>query len=626
MMKLKFKLGKLFYDIFKNYKTLAASCFKLFEFISTVLWLNTLFKHKFIIRFTKIFRAILKWFSISTLFTIFFNAVSHIFGYGIDWKILVFFLNAAYLLITEDIFTELVDSILEWTQRFLNKVDPDQYPLPKPKPPVYEIPEPWLTPASPNELPVNKELYTPTKEPYLDETTKNILLFLSGVIVSALLIYILSSDSSPDAGGSGNPLSKTKDAIVNAGVSAKEAAAAGGAWIWSHLKFGNTTTIADSDLGGDSSTSTVTTDFYVSEDFLNTKVRLFYMDKYPTMGEPDFDKLDAFHKLNYNNSEYYRLYVETCLSDENYDIKEHKPLMSFKGREVPEKLMSGKLTGLYINMYNKKNYGANINNANYEDVFNWVIEQLSYQDGSRADINRVNNFSDFMQKSLDHYDYHSTPKPLSVELPDTSGEDTPKSPTVQLPDNTDKPGFLAGGPVVKPFGIPSGYIEDSTVVKPLGIPFTPGHIEDLTDNTSHSVHFDDKPSFNFEDKPNSPQENQLNPQHIGLTVEQICDKIEHPKPWAIICGKLPLFEADLVNLEYLARYWTDKAKSGGISDFLANYVRVNSEELKDLNFHGNATDSIREYILTHPNDQQIYDHLIKDPLFFNQWKKENFPQ
>ena len=73
MMKLKFKLGKLFYDIFKNYKTLAASCFKLFEFISTVLWLNTLFKHRFIIRFTKIFRAILKWFSISTLFTIFFK-------------------------------------------------------------------------------------------------------------------------------------------------------------------------------------------------------------------------------------------------------------------------------------------------------------------------------------------------------------------------------------------------------------------------------------------------------------------------------------------------------------------------------------------------------------------------
>ena len=610
MMKLKFKLGKLFYDIFKNYKTLTASCFKLFEFISTVLWLNTLFKHKFIIRFTKFFRAILKWFSISTLFTIFFNAVSHIFGYGIDWKILVFFLNAAYLLITEDIFTELVDSILEWIQRFLNKVDPDQYPLPKPKPPVYEIPEPWLTPASPNELPVNKELYTPTKEPYLDETTKNILLFLSGVIVSALLIYILSSDSSPDAGGSGNPLSKTKDAIVNAGVSAKEAAAAGGAWIWSHLKFGNTTTIADSDLGGDSSTSTVTTDFYVSEDFLNTKVRLFYMDKYPTMGEPNLDNLDAFHKLNYNNSEYYRLYVQMCLNDENFDIKEHKPIMSFKGREVPEKLMSGKLTGLYINMYNKKNYGANINNANYEDVFNWVIEQLSYQDGSRADINRVNNFSDFMQKSLDHYDYHSTPKPLSAELPDTSGEDTPKSPTVQLPDNTDKPGFLAGGPVVKP----------------LGIPFTPGHIEDLTDNTSHSVHFDDKPSFNFEDKPNSPQENQLNPQHIGLTVEQICDKIEHPKPWAIICGKLPLFEEDLVNLEYLARYWTDKAKSGGISDFLANFVKVNSEELEDLNYDGNATDSIREYILTHLNDQQIYNHLIKDPLFFNQWKKENFPQ
>ena len=213
-----------------------------------------------------------------------------------------------------------------------------------------------------------------------------------------------------------------------------------------------------------------------------------------------------------------------------------------------------------------------------------------------------------MQKSLEHYDYHSTPKPLSVELPDTSGEDTPKSPTVQLPDNTDKPGFLAGGPVVKP----------------LGIPFTPGHIEDLTDSTSHSVHSEDKPSFNFEDKPNSPQENQLNPHHIGLTVEQICDKIEHPKPWAIICGKLPLFEEDLVNLEYLARYWTDKAKTGGISDFLANYVRVNSEELKDLNFHGNATDSIREYILTHPNDQQIYNFLIKDPLFFNQWKK--FPQ
>ena len=610
MMKLKFKLGKLFYDIFKNYKTLTASCFKLFEFISTVLWLNTLFKHKFIIRFTKIFRAILKWFSISTLFTIFFNAVSHIFGYGIDWKILVFFLNAAYLLITEDIFTELVDSILEWIQRFLNKVDPDQYPLPKPKPPVYEIPEPWLTPASPNELPLNKELYTPTKEPYLDETTKNILLFLSGVIVSALLIYILSSDSSPDAGGSGNPLSKTKDAIVNAGVSAKEAAAAGGAWIWSHLKFGNTTTIADSDLGGDSSTSTLTTDFYVSEDFLNTKVRLFYMDKYPTMGEPDFDKLDAFHKLNYNNSEYYRLYVETCLSDENYDIKEHKPLMSFKGREVPEKLISGKFTGLYINMYNKKNYGANINNANYEDVFNWIIEQLTFQDDSRVTTNRVNKFSDFMQKSLDHYDYHSTPKPLSVELPDTSGEDTPKSPTVQLPDNTDKPGFLAGGPVVKP----------------LGIPLTPEHIEDLTDSLSHSVHSEDKPSFNFEDKPNSPQENQLNPQHVGLTVEQICDKIDHPKPWAVICGKLPLFEADLVNLEYLARYWTDKAKTGGISDFLANYVRVNSEELKDLNFHGNATDSIREYILTHLNDQQIYNHLIKDPLFFNQWKKENFPQ
>ena len=609
-MKLKFKLGKLFYDIFKNYKTLAASCFKLFEFISTVLWLNTLFKHRFIIRFTKIFRAILKWFSISTLFTIFFNAVSHIFGYGIDWKILVFFLNAAYLLITEDIFTELVDSILEWIQRFLNKVDPDQYPLPKPKPPVYEIPEPWLTPASPNELPVNKELYTPTKEPYLDETTKNILLFLSGVIVSALLIYILSSDSSPDAGGSGNPLSKTKDAIVNAGVSAKEAAAAGGAWIWSHLKFGNTTTIADSDLGGDSSTSTVTTDFYVSEGFLNTKVRLFYMDKYPTMGDPDLDKLDAFHKLNYNNSRYYRDYIAACLNDENFDIKEHKPLMTFKGREVPEKLISGKFTGLYINMYNKINYGADINNANYEDVFNWIIEQLTFQDDSRVTTNRVNKFSDFMQKSLDHYDYHSTPKPLSVELPDTSGEDTPKSPTVQLPDNTDKPGFLAGGPVVKP----------------LGIPFTPGHIEDLTDNTSHSVHFDDKPSFNFEDKPNSPQENQLNPQHIGLTVEQICDKIEHPKPWAIICGKLPLFEADLVNLEYLARYWTETARSGGISDFLANYVKVNSEELKDLNFHGNATDSIREYILTHPNDQQIYDHLIKDPLFFNQWKKENFPQ
>ena len=609
-MKLKFKLGKLFYDIFKNYKTLAASCFKLFEFISTVLWLNTLFKHKFIIRFTKFFRAILKWFSISTLFTIFFNAVSHIFGYGIDWKILVFFLNAAYLLITEDIFTELVDSILEWTQRFLNKVDPDQYPLPKPKPPVYEIPEPWLTPASPNELPLNKELYTPTKEPYLDETTKNILLFLSGVIVSALLIYILSSDSSPDAGGSGNPLSKTKDAIVNAGVSAKEAAAAGGAWIWSHLKFGNTTTIADSDLGGDSSTSTVTTDFYVSEDFLNTKVRLFYMDKYPTMGEPNLDNLDAFHKLNYNNSEYYRLYIAACLNDENFDIKEHKPLMTFKGREVPEKLISGKFTGLYINMYNKNNYGADINNANYEDVFNWIIEQLTFQDDSRVTTNRVNKFSDFMQKSLEHYDYHSTPKPLSVELPDTSGEDTPKSPTVQLPDNTDKPGFLAGGPVVKP----------------LGIPFTPGHIEDLTDNTSHSVHFDDKPSFNFEDKPNSPQENKLNPQHIGLTVEQICDKIEHPKPWAIICGKLPLFEADLVNLEYLARYWTETARSGGISDFLANYVKVNSEELKDLNFHGNATDSIREYILTHPNDQQIYNHLIKDPLFFNQWKKENFPQ
>ena len=608
MMKLKFKLGKLCYDIFKNYKTLAASCFKLFEFISTVLWLNTLFKHKFIIRFTKFFRAILKWFSISTLFTIFFNAVSHIFGYGIDWKILVFFLNAAYLLITEDIFTELVDSILEWIQRFLNKVDPDQYPLPKPKPPVYEIPEPWITPASPNELAVNKELYTPTKEPYLDETTKNILLFLSGVIVSALLIYILSSDSSPDAGGSGNPLSKTKDAIVNAGVSAKEAAAAGGAWIWSHLKFGNTTTIADSDLGGDSSTSTVTTDFYVSEDFLNTKVRLFYMDKYPTMGEPNLDNLDAFHKLNYNNSEYYRNYIAACLNDENFDIKEHKPIMSFKGREVPEKLISGKFTGLYINMYNKKNHGADINNANYEDVFNWIIEQLTFQDDTRATTNRVNNFSDFMQKSLDHYDYHSTPKPLSADLPDTSGEDTPKSPTVHLPDNTDKPGFLGGGPVVRPFGIPSGYIEDSP------------------DNTSHSVHFEDKPSFNFEDKPNSPQENQLNPHHIGLTVEQICDKIEHPKPWAISCGKLPLFEEDLVNLEYLARYWTDKAKTGGISDFLANYVRVNSEELKDLNFHGNATDSIREYILTHPNDQQIYNHLIKDPLFFNQWKKENFPQ
>ena len=610
MMKLKFKLGKLFYDIFKNYKTLAASCFKLFEFISTVLWLNTLFKHRFIIRFTKIFRAILKWFSISTLFTIFFNAVSHIFGYGIDWKILVFFLNAAYLLITEDIFTELVDSILEWIQRFLNKVDPDQYPLPKPKPPVYEIPEPWLTPASPNELPLNKELYTPTKEPYLDETTKNILLFLSGVIVSALLIYILSSDSSPDAGGSGNPLSKTKDAIVNAGVSAKEAAAAGGAWIWSHLKFGNTTTIADSDLGGDSSTSTVTTDFYVSEDFLNTKVRLFYMDKYPTMGEPNLDNLDAFHKLNYNNSEYYRNYIAACLNDENFDIKEHKPLMTFKGREVPEKLISGKFTGLYINMYNKINYGADINNANYEDVFNWIIEQLTFQDDTRATTNRVNNFSDFMQKSLDHYDYHSTPKPLSAELPDTSGEDTPKSPTVQLPDNTDKPGFLAGGPVVKP----------------LGIPLTTEHIEDLTDSLSHSVHSEDKPSFNFEDKPNSPQENQLNPHHIGLTVEQICDKIEHPKPWAIICGKLPLFEADLVNLEYLARYWTETARSGGIGDFLANYVKVNSEELKDLNFHGNATDSIREYILTHPNDQQIYNHLIKDPLFFNQWKKENFPQ
>ena len=610
MMKLKFKLGKLFYDIFKNYKTLAASCFKLFEFISTVLWLNTLFKHKFIIRFTKFFRAILKWFSISTLFTIFFNAVSHIFGYGIDWKILVFFLNAAYLLITEDIFTELVDSILEWIQRFLNKVDPDQYPLPKPKPPVYEIPEPWLTPASPNELPLNKELYTPTKEPYLDETTKNILLFLSGVIVSALLIYILSSDSSPDAGGSGNPLSKTKDAIVNAGVSAKEAAAAGGAWIWSHLKFGNTTTIADSDLGGDSSTSTVTTDFYVSEDFLNTKVRLFYMDKYPTMGEPNLDNLDAFHKLNYNNSEYYRLYVQMCLNDENFDIKEHKPIMSFKGREVPEKLISGKFTGLYINMYNKKNHGADINNANYEDVYNWIIEQLTFQDDSRVTTNRVNKFSDFMQKSLDHYDYHSTPKPLSVELPDTSGEDTPKSPTVQLPDNTDKPGFFGNEPVVKTLGLATN-LE--------GIQHSP-------DNTSHSVHSDDKPSFNFEDKPNSPQENQLNPQHIGLTVEQICDKIEHPKPWAIICGKLPLFEADLVNLEYLARYWTETARSGGISDFLANYVKVNSEELKDLNFHGNATDSIREYILTHPNDQQIYDHLIKDPLFFNQWKKENFPQ
>ena len=610
MMKLKFKLGKLFYDIFKNYKTLAASCFKLFEFISTVLWLNTLFKHRFIIRFTKIFRAILKWFSISTLFTIFFNAVSHIFGYGIDWKILVFFLNAAYLLITEDIFTELVDSILEWIQRFLNKVDPDQYPLPKPKPPVYEIPEPWLTPASPNELPLNKELYTPTKEPYLDETTKNILLFLSGVIVSALLIYILSSDSSPDAGGSGNPLDKTKDAIVNAGVSAKEAAAAGGAWIWSHLKFGNTTTIADSDLGGDSSTSTVTTDFYVSEDFLNTKVRLFYMDKYPTMGEPNLDNLDAFHKLNYNNSEYYRNYVAACLNDENFDIKEHKPIMSFKGREVPEKLISGKFTGLYINMYNKINYGADINNANYEDVFNWIIEQLTFQDDSRVTTNRVNKFSDFMQKSLDHYDYHSTPKPLSVELPDTSGEDTPKSPTVHLPDNTDKPGFFGNEPVVKTLGLATN-LE--------GIQYSP-------DNTSHSVHSDDKPSFNFEDKPNSPQENQLNPQHVGLTVEQICDKIDHPKPWAVICGKLPLFEADLVNLEYLARYWTETARSGGISDFLANYVKVNSEELKDLNFHGNATDSIREYILTHPNDQQIYNLLIKDPLFFNQWKKENFPQ
>ena len=610
MMKLKFKLGKLCYDIFKNYKTLAASCFKLFEFISTVLWLNTLFKHKFIIRFTKFFRAILKWFSISTLFTIFFNAVSHIFGYGIDWKILVFFLNAAYLLITEDIFTELVDSILEWIQRFLNKVDPDQYPLPKPKPPVYEIPEPWLTPASPNELPVNKELYTPTKEPYLDETTKNILLFLSGVIVSALLIYILSSDSSPDAGGSGNPLSKTKDAIVNAGVSAKEAAAAGGAWIWSHLKFGNTTTIADSDLGGDSSTSTVTTDFYVSEDFLNTKVRLFYMDKYPTMGEPNLDNLDAFHKLNYNNSRYYRDYIAACLSDENFDIKEHKPILSFKGREVPEKLISGKLTGTYIYTHNKDNSKSNIITADYEDVYNWIIEQLTYHDGSRGDINRVNKFTDYLQKSLEHYDYHSTPKPLSVELPDTSGEDTPKSPTVHLPDNTDKPGFFGNEPVVKTLGLATN-LE--------GIQYSP-------DNTSHSVHTDDKPSFNFEDKPNSPQENQLNPQHVGLTVEQICDKIDHPKPWAVICGKLPLFEEDLVNLEYLARYWTDKAKSGGISDFLANFVKVNSEELEDLNYDGNATDSIREYILTHPNDQQIYKYLIKDPLFFNQWKKENFPQ
>lgn len=609
-MKLKFKLGKLCYDIFKNYKTLAASCFKLFEFISTVLWLNTLFKHKFIIRFTKFFRAILKWFSISTLFTIFFNAVSHIFGYGIDWKILVFFLNAAYLLITEDIFTELVDSILEWIQRFLNKVDPDQYPLPKPKPPVYEIPEPWLTPASPNELPVNKELYTPTKEPYLDETTKNILLFLSGVIVSALLIYILSSDSSPDAGGSGNPLSKTKDAIVNAGVSAKEAAAAGGAWIWSHLKFGNTTTIADSDLGGDSSTSTVTTDFYVSEDFLNTKVRLFYMDKYPTMGEPNLDNLDAFHKLNYNNSRYYRDYIAACLSDENFDIKEHKPILSFKGREVPEKLISGKLTGTYIYTHNKDNSKSNIITADYEDVYNWIIEQLTYHDGSRGDINRVNKFTDYLQKSLEHYDYHSTPKPLSVELPDTSGEDTPKSPTVHLPDNTDKPGFFGNEPVVKTLGLATN-LE--------GIQYSP-------DNTSHSVHSDDKPSFNFEDKPNSPQENQLNPQHVGLTVEQICDKIDHPKPWAVICGKLPLFEEDLVNLEYLARYWTDKAKSGGISDFLANFVKVNSEELEDLNYDGNATDSIREYILTHPNDQQIYKYLIKDPLFFNQWKKENFPQ
>ena len=163
-------------------------------------------------------------------------------------------------------------------------------------------------------------------------------------------------------------------------------------------------------------------------------------------------------------------------------------------------------------------------------------------------------------------------------------------------------------------------------MKTLGLATNLEGIQHSPDNTSHSVHSDDKPSFNFEDKPNSPQENQLNPHHIGLTVEQICDKIEHPKPWAIICGKLPLFEADLVNLEYLARYWTETARSGGISDFLANYVKVNSEELKDLNFHGNATDSIREYILTHPNDQQIYKFLIKDPLFFNQWKKENFPQ
>ena len=132
------------------------------------------------------------------------------------------------------------------------------------------------------------------------------------------------------------------------------------------------------------------------------------------------------------------------MNDKNFDIKEHKPLMTFKGREVPEKLISGKFTGLYINMYNKKNHGADINNANYEDVFNWIIEQLTFQDDTRATTNRVNNFSDFMQKSLDHYDYHSTPKPLSVELPDTSGEDTPKSPTVHLPDNTDKPGFFRG--------------------------------------------------------------------------------------------------------------------------------------------------------------------------------------
>ena len=364
---------KIIKTILKNFKKVTVSFKHLIAALSTFLQIKRFLTLPLVVYSIKLFKVLVKYSSLISLTSLFFNGVLFLLGYGFDSRALVALFYGIIALISEDIFTPIYDFFQSLIDRGIQKAEDSNTPEPRI---TFLADKGPMFPMSPNE-----ENDTSYFDNFYVKLAAGVILGIAAILIGEYVYDKFNGDDSgngtdPDGG---NIISKTKEAII-----------AAGGWIWSHLRFGNTTTITEVTGPDGNASSAHSSEFFIKENILGTKIKELYLQSNPNVTNPTLDQIEAWHKMTARNNPYYKELVLQTIMDK--DSTRQIPQLVLNGKTLPDEFVNTVLKKFYLRRH------PDVSNVTYEQLFNEFTN--SYGDDGIKTQDRKEAFYKVVDKEL----------------------------------------------------------------------------------------------------------------------------------------------------------------------------------------------------------------------------------